>query len=102
MSTHGPFVVAIEYDSAVWVFEREVEFKDPMARYAAVQREFGYSWVTQIRGAPALVIRGNVAGLAPSINMVIGQVNIQVRGNTAPFDETDVIRIAASISHSVP
>jgi hypothetical protein len=95
--TGGLGNVALEYRSGILVLVRRSQINDPKAIYQAIQKETGTSYVTSIHGAPALVMLGNIPGRAPSIDMIIGDVDIQVRGGTGPFREDDIIRVASSV-----
>lgn len=97
VSESGVPQVALEYASGILVLVKQVEFSDPVAKYEAIQKDFGSSYVTKIGNAPALVLTGNIPGRAPSIDMVIGEVNVQIQGRTGPFTVEDILRVAASI-----
>jgi hypothetical protein len=53
--------------------------------------------VTTIGNAPALVLPGNIPGKAPSIDMVISGIHVQIQGGTGSFSVDDMFRVAGTI-----
>jgi hypothetical protein len=92
--------VAVRYTSGILVLVEKSQFDDPVATYRAIVSQYGSSYVTYIGEAPALVLLGNVPGRAPSIDMVIAGIHVQIQGGTGSFSVDDVLRVAGSIDQS--
>jgi hypothetical protein len=90
-------VVALEYESGLLMLVQRPQFADPEAEYEGILRDFPYGSITHVGQATVLVMKGNISGRAPSIDMVVRDTEIQVQGRTTDVTVDDLLGIAASI-----
>jgi hypothetical protein len=97
VSSAVPQQVALKYASGILVLIEKAQFTDPIAKYQAIAKQFPPSYVISIGNAPALVLPGNIPGRAPTIDMVISGIHVQIQGGTGSFSVDDMLRVAGTI-----
>jgi hypothetical protein len=95
-------LVTLQYRSGILIKVQEYQGKDPATNYAAVQKDFENAYVTTIGREPALILRGNVPGMAPSMFITINGIQVEIQGGSGPFTADAIIRIAASMPQNTP
>jgi hypothetical protein len=93
-STVGSFQAALEYESGVIVLVKQSDGNDPQQNYQTLADQFPGTYVTTINSWPALVLPGS--DRAPSVDLTMDGVNIQIQGGSGGLTVGDVLRIAES------
>jgi hypothetical protein len=88
---------AARYDSGLLLLEQIAQFSDPSAKYRAIAREFPNAKPITLPSGPALLLRGNIPGRGPTIDLVAGGVNVQIQTGDGDVRVAELLTMAKSL-----